>query len=181
MILGYVSVARLRWGAQVPSRKDRSMNVHRTLAMTAILAGVVTCSSAVHAQSKKIQRAELPPAVEKTVVEQSKGATIQGFSTEVEDGKKLYEAALTVNGHARSIEMDEQGNLLETEDEVAIASLPPAVKAALTKAAGAGTIEKVETLTKKGKLVAYEADVKTGTKHSEIQVGPIGKKLAHPE
>ena len=33
-----------------------------------------------------------------------------------------------------------------------MASLPPVVKAALTKAAGAGTIEKVEALTKKGKL-----------------------------
>jgi hypothetical protein len=77
--------------------------------------------------------------------------------------------------------MDEQGTLLETEDEVSLAALPPAVKAALTKAAGAGTIEKVETLTKKDKLVAYEADVKSGTKRSEIQVGPGGEKLAHPE
>jgi hypothetical protein len=30
-------------------------------------------------------------------------------------------------------------------------------------------------------LVAYEAAVKTGMKKSEIQVGPDGKKLAHPE
>lgn len=90
--------------------------------------------------------------MEKTVAEQSKGTTIRGFSTEVEDGKKIYEAALTVNGHARAISIDEQGNLLEVEDEVSMASLPPVVKAALTKAAGAGTIEKVEALTKKGKL-----------------------------
>ena len=55
------------------------------------------------------------------------------------------------------------------------------MKDGLTKAAGAGTISKVESLTKNGKLVAYEAAVKTGTKRSEIQVGPDGKKLAHPE
>ena len=30
-------------------------------------------------------------------------------------------------------------------------------------------------------LVAYEAHVRTGTKRSEIQVGPDGKPLAHPE
>jgi uncharacterized membrane protein YkoI len=123
----------------------------------------------------------LPPAVEKTVAEQSAGATIQGFSTEIENGKKVYEAALTVGGHARAISLDERGTILEVEDEVTIASLPPAVKAALTKAAGKGTIEKVETLTKNGKLVAYEADVKTGAKQREVQVGPDGKKLAHPE
>jgi hypothetical protein len=153
---------------------------HGKLAMTTLLAGALTCS-VVHAQAKKLQRAELPPAVEKTVAQESKAATIQGFSTEVEDGKRIYEASLTVNGHARVLGIDEQGNLLETEDEVSIASLPPAVREGLTTAAGKGTIEKVETLTKKGKLVAYEAAVKTGTKRAEIQVGPDGKKLAHPE
>jgi uncharacterized membrane protein YkoI len=123
----------------------------------------------------------LPPAVEKTVVANSQGATIRGFSTEVEDGKRVYEAALTVNGHARTLEIDEQGHLIETEDEVSLASVPPAVKAGLMKAAKKGTIQKVETLTKNGTLVAYEADVKTGTKRSEVQMGPDGKKLAHPE
>jgi hypothetical protein len=59
--------------------------------------------------------------------------------------------------------------------------LPAAVKDGLTKAAGAGTIGKVESISKRGKLVAYEAVVKTGTKRSEIQVGPDGKKLARAE
>ena len=89
---------------------------HSKLTMTTLLAGALTCSG-VHAQAKKLQRAELPPAVEKTVAQESKGATIQGFSTEVEDGKRIYEATLTVNGHARVLGIDEQGNLLETEDE----------------------------------------------------------------
>jgi hypothetical protein len=64
---------------------------------------------------------------------------------------------------------------------VAMDSLPPEVKAGLTKAAGSGTIAKVESLTKAGKIVAYEADVKNGSKHSEVQVGPNGNKLAHEE
>jgi hypothetical protein len=135
----------------------------------------------IQAQEKKIKRADLPAAVEKTVAEQSKGATIKGFATEVEDGKKIYEAEMTVNGHGKDISMDEKGNIIEIEEEVAIASLPPAVKEGLIKAAGKGTIEKVESLTKKGKIVAYEAAVKTGTKKSEVQVGPDGKKLDHEE
>jgi uncharacterized membrane protein YkoI len=133
------------------------------------------------AQEKKLQRSELPPAVQKTVDEQSKGATIKGYSTEVEDGKKIYEVELTVNGHGKDISMDPQGHVLEIEEETALESLPPAVKDGLTKAAGKGTIQKVESLTKNGKLVAYEAAVKTGTKKSEVQVGPDGKKLGHPE
>jgi uncharacterized membrane protein YkoI len=134
-----------------------------------------------HAQEKKLQRSDLPAAVQKTVDEQSKGAAIKGFSTEVEDGKKIYEVALTVSGHGKDISMDPQGHVLEIEEETAMESLPPAVKDGLMKAAGKGTIQKVESLTKNGKVVAYEASVKTGTKNSEVQVGPEGKKLAHPE
>ena len=70
----------------------------------------------------------MPPAVEKTVAEQRKGATILGFSTETEDGNKTYEVELTVNGHSRDISMDAQGNIIEVKEEVAFSSLPPAVK-----------------------------------------------------
>jgi hypothetical protein len=156
------------------------MNLLKKLTLAALLTGLATLSAA-QAQEKKLKREELPPAVEKTVAEQSKGAAIRGFSTELEDGKRLYEVELTVNGHGKDISMDGQGNVVEEEEEVSIESLPPAAKNGLTKAAGTGTVGKVETLTKNGKLVAYEAVVKTGTKRSEIQVGPDGKRLAHPE
>jgi hypothetical protein len=134
-----------------------------------------------HAQEKKIQRADLPPAVQKTVDEQSKGATVKGYSTEVEDGKTTYEVELAVNGHGKDISIDAKGHILEVEEETQVTSLPAVVRDGLTKAAGTGTVLKVESLTKNGKLVAYEAVVKTETKTSEIQVGPDGKKLAHPE
>ncbi len=130
------------------------MKSHSTLVMALLAAALATGSG--QAREKKIKRADLPPAVEKTVAEQSKGATIKGFSTEVEAGQKLYEAALTVNGHGKDISMDAQGRIVEVEEEVSLATLPPAVKEGLTKAAGTGTIGKVESLTKKGTLVAYE-------------------------
>jgi hypothetical protein len=155
------------------------MNMTKMTTVVALATLAVTVS--VHAEEKKIKRSDLPAAVEKTVAEQSKDAIIKGFSTEVEDGKKIYEAEMTVNGHGKDISMDEKGNIIEIEEEVAIASLPAGVKEGLTKAAGKGTIQKVEALTKNGKLVAYEAAIKTGTKNSEVQVGPDGKKLAHPE
>jgi uncharacterized membrane protein YkoI len=137
--------------------------------------------SAAQAQERKLKREQLPPAVEKTVAEQSKGATIVGFATEVEHGKRLYEVELKVGGRGKDISMDKNGNIVEVEEEVSMDSLSDAVKEGLKKAAGAGTIVKIESLTKNGKLVAYEAVVKTGTKRSEIQVGPDGQKLAHPE
>jgi hypothetical protein len=153
----------------------------RSMLVIAFCVTGLTAIPVLRAQEKTIKRAELPPAVEKTIVEQSKGATIRGFSTEVENGQKLYEVELGLNGRGKDVSMDERGNVLEVEEEIPMNSLPPAVKEGLTRAAGKGTINKVESLTKKGKLVAYEAAVTTGTKTSEIQVGPDGGKLAHPE
>jgi len=47
--------------------------------------------------------------------------------------------------------------------------------------AGKGKLVKVETLTKKDKLVGYEAKVLTNGKTSEVQVGTDGKALDHEE
>ncbi len=132
-------------------------------------------------QEKKIQQADLPPAVAKTVAAQTQGATIRGYSMEQDKGKTYYEVAMTVHGHGKDVSMDASGTVVEVEEEVAFDSLPSAVQAGLSAKAGKGTIGTVESLTKSGKLVAYEAHVVTGTRKSEIQVGPDGKPLAHEE
>jgi uncharacterized membrane protein YkoI len=133
------------------------------------------------AQEKKLDRSALPPAVEKTVQAQSQGATIKGFTTERENGKKVYEAEMIVDGHTKDIQIATNGTLNEIEEEVAFDALPPAVQTALTTKAAGAKIVKVESLTKKDKLVAYEAATLKGNKKGEIQVGPDGGRLAHPE
>jgi hypothetical protein len=144
------------------------------LAQSGFVAG-----SRTHAE--QLKTADLPAAVQKTIGEQSKGSTVRGISTEQEKGQKLYELELTSNGHGKDLLIDKQGNIVETEEEVTLSTVPPAVKAGLMKAAGTGTIGRIESITKNGKVVAYEAIVKMGNKNHEVQVGPDGNKLAHPE
>ena len=86
-----------------------------------------------------------------------------------------------VNGRTKDILIDRQGNIVEVEEQVSIDSLPATVQDALRKNAGRGTISVIESLTKNGQLVAYEAQVKHGKRRSEIQVGPNGEKLKRPE
>lgn len=153
------------------------MTCYSYLAIASILASSL-CGLA---QEKKISRSNLPPAVQKTVQEQSKGATIKDFSTEREHGKKVYEAEMMVNGHTKDIGIAGDGTLTEIEEEVAFNSLPANVRGALTTKAAGAKIIKVESLTKHGKLVAYEATTLKGSKKGEIQVRPDGGTLSHEE
>ena len=86
-----------------------------------------------------------------------------------------------VDGHSKDILMDANGAVVEVEQQVPIESLSPAVRDGLRAMAGNGRFVKVETLTKQGALVAYEAQVLTNGKRSEVQVGPDGNALADEE
>jgi uncharacterized membrane protein YkoI len=157
------------------------MWMSRVFAMVAGLSVVFSVLAVAQEQEKKITRSELPPAVEKTVVEQSKGAAIRGFSKEIENGQTVYEAEMTIEGHSKDVSIDGNGAVVEVEEQVSLESLPAAVRNGLQAKAGSGKLVKVEKLTKKDQLVAYEAKVLNNGKKSEVQVGPDGKPLDHEE
>lgn len=130
---------------------------------------------------KHLKKSDLPAAVQKTADEQSQGATVKGYATEMENGKRVYEVELELNGHGKDVTIAADGTVLEIEEEAAMDSLPAEVRDGLKKKAGTDNIAKVETITKNGNLVAYEAVVKSGNKSKEIQVGPNGETLKKKE
>ena len=131
---------------------------------------------------QKVSRSALPAAVQKTAQTMSQGATVKGFTKEKEeDGSTTYEMAMVVNGHTKDVEMAPDGTVNVVEEEVSFDSLPGAVKSALTAKAAGAKIVKVESLTKKDKVVAYEAATVKGKTKGEIQVGPNGETLNHEE
>ena len=122
-------------------------------------------------------RIKVPSAVQKTVDEQSKGATVRGLSKEVENGKTQYELELTINGHGRDVIIDPNGSILEVEEEISLDSLPPELRAEIVKSIGNAKLLKLESVTKGGMLTGYEADVSKGGKKS-IQLGTDGKFIS---
>jgi hypothetical protein len=74
--------------------------------------------------------------------------------------------------------MDSTGAVVEIEEEIDMASVPPAVKAEIEKHVGGGKITMVESVTKNDAIVAYEAHIKIGRKRSEVKVGPDGQLIA---
>ncbi|MCS7081299.1 MAG: hypothetical protein NZ585_14790 [Chloracidobacterium sp.] len=116
----------------------------------------------------------MPAPVRKTVEEQARGGRIRGVGAEVEDGTTVYEAELVVNGRKRDVRIDEAGTVLEIEEELPVGELPEKVKAAATQA---GRILKAESVTKDGKIVCYEIDVKARGKKSELKLSPEGERI----
>lgn len=148
--------------------------------ISVVLAGL--CLAGIpFAASKTVKKSDLPAAVAKTADQQSQGATVIGYKTEKEDGRLEYEVQMTFNGHSKDVTIAPDGQLLEVEEQAAISELSEKVRTALLAKAGKGKITKVESLTKHGAIVAYEAQVLTAGKHTEVQVGPDGKTLSHEE
>jgi uncharacterized membrane protein YkoI len=130
---------------------------------------------------KRLKKSDLPAEVQKTADEYSKGATVRGYSKEIENGKPEYEVELTVDGHSKDVNIDETGAVIEIEEQVQLDKLSAPARDGLKNKAGDGKITKVESITKHGKVVAYEAQVLTGSKKTEVQVAPDGKPLDHEE
>ena len=139
---------------------------------------LVFCATSFAQNSEKsVKMKDLPQAVRKTVQEQSKGATLRGLAKEVEDGKTFYEAELKINGHNKDVLIDPTGAVVEVEEQVTLASLPPNVRVTIQKAAGKGKVLIVESITKNNTLEAYEAQISRAGKKSEIKVAPDGQLI----
>ena len=127
---------------------------------------------------KSVKMKDLPEAVQKTVREQSQGASIRGLAREIKDGKTFYEVELKVNGHTKDVLIDPSGAVVESEEEIAMEALPTVVKTAIEQHAGKGKIVMVESITRNGVIEAYEAEIKNGRKTSEVKVSPSGQVLS---
>ena len=116
--------------------------------------------------AKSLLLKDLPAPVQKTVQETLKGGEIKNISKEVEKGVTQYEVESLLGGKHRDFNVDAAGKLLVVEEEVDIAGIPAAAKAAIEKKVAGGKLGMVETVTKGDGVTLYEAAYtsKTGKK-----------------
>jgi len=138
-----------------------------------ILAGATLAAGLALAAEKPAKLSDLPPAVQKAIEAQTKGAEIKGFSTETEKGKTFYEAETRLNGRGRDLLFDKTGTLVEVEEETALDAIPAPARSAIQKKAGDGKVLKVEMVTS-GSRVSYEAEIEKNGKKSEFAVKSDG-------
>jgi hypothetical protein len=159
---------------------DRNMN-QRRITMTSrlfLMTTALAISSCAYAAEHSVPCSTLPDAVQqrsKALLEN--GTTVHGCVKDVSDGKTTYEIELVTRNGSKDVTFSPQGDVLEIEQQVDPASLPPAVAAAFTKAAGGGTLGKVESLTRQGQLIAYESTIVKGGRHRELAFRPDGTAM----
>jgi uncharacterized membrane protein YkoI len=138
------------------------------------ISAITALSLSVTAQEKKLELKNLPPEVQRTIQNESKGAEIKQISKETEHGVAQYEVETMLNGKHRDFDVDTKGALLVVEEETTIEAIPAAAKAAILKKVSDGTLGMVELVKKPGETM-YEAAYKSkGGKKHEVLVKADG-------
>lgn len=143
------------------------MHVARSLVAAALLC----VSASIAFAGRPVRLNELPPAVQSAVHEQLRGATLVGLFEERRKGTVVYEVETTLNGNTRDLILSATGTILQIEEEVALATVPAEVQAALT---ARGKVLKVEVVIA-GTTVTYEGQVEGKGKKSEVVVDAHGR------
>ncbi len=129
-------------------------------------------------KARSLQLKDLPAAVQKTVTANLNGGEIKNIGKESEDGIAQYEIESVLNGKTRDFNVDTKGKLLLVEEATTIDAIPAAAKASILKKVAGGKLGAVETYSRPGQPVAYEASYtdKAGKAH-EVLVTADGKEI----
>ena len=127
------------------------------------------------AQEPNAKLKSLPPAVQRAVETETKGATIKDVSKEVENGKTVYQVETLVAGRTRDMVFAADGALLVVEEQSSLEALPAAARSAIEKQATGGRVTSVEVV-RKGADLSYEAVVVKAGKKTEVVVNADGTK-----
>ena len=124
-------------------------------------------------ESVKMTLAQAPPAVQKAIQSAAGSATVTEVEKETEDGFTLYEAAWEVGGVEHEVNVNEAGEVMETEIAVAADAVPAAVKTAAMKHLPKRTKPEFE----KKMIVLYEIIAMVDGKEIEFLVDPSGRVM----
>jgi hypothetical protein len=147
----------------------------RTLAVwlamgSVVIVGLGGSARAEEKKEKSLQLKDLPAAVQKTVQDNLKGGEIKKIGKEKEDGVEQYEVESVRNGKSRDYNVDVKGNLLSVEEATTIDAIPVPARASILKKVADGKLTVIETFTKTGQQMMYEASYtdKKGKKHEVL-------------
>lgn len=124
-------------------------------------------------KSTKMTLTQAPRAVQKAIQSTAGSATVSEVEKETEDGITLYEAAWKIGGVEHEVNVNEAGEVMETEMTVTADAVPAAVKAAAMKHLPKGATPEFE----QKMIVLYEIISMVDGKEIEFLVDPSGRVI----
>ena len=134
------------------------------LAVVTIGAGLTWLAYGEGEKEKIVSWLQVPAAAQQTLKQHAPETAIQKIEKDDEDGKISYEFQIVQGGKKSEITVTPDGKLLSTEEIVALADVPAAVRQALETQATGGKMGIVEKVTEDGKTTFEVKVEKDGKK-----------------
>tara|TARA_R110002072_G_scaffold303004_1_gene491219 strand:+ start:17793 stop:18335 length:543 start_codon:yes stop_codon:yes gene_type:complete len=125
------------------------------------------------AEATKMKLSNAPTAVQTAIKSAAGSATVIDVEKETEDGITLYEAAWKVGDVDHEVNVNEAGEVMETEMSVSGDAVPAAVKSAAMKHLPKGATAEFE----KKMVVLFEIEAMVDGKEVEMLVDPSGRVM----
>jgi uncharacterized membrane protein YkoI len=146
------------------------------LALTATLPVRADDKNKEEAKEEKVPLDKVPKEVLDAFKAKFPGAKLTDASTEVEEGKKIYELAFTYKDHKYEMEVEPNGTIIAIDKQLDEKELPEAVAKTLAEKYPKAKYKMIEEVTKKDKIEYYEIELTTADmKDVEVLVDPSGK------
>lgn len=143
------------------------------MATLALAAGARPASAQAADSERTIPAARVPQAVRNAFRRAFPNAIVRRYSTEVENGKTIYEVESREGGMRRDLDISAEGQILEVETPVSAAQLPAAVRTAAER--GGAHIQAAE-LVVAGHDTTYELRIQG--RRGELKLRPNGQPAA---
>jgi len=115
-----------------------------------LLFAVLATGAPARAQEKEITRKEVPEVVLAAFAKAYPKATILGYTTEVENGQRIYEIESTEGKTHRDVTYTTDGKVISVEESLEFSKLPAPVRAAFEKKFPGAKTLLAERVTKAG-------------------------------
>jgi len=126
------------------------------------------------ASEETIPLSEAPDAVRRTVTTAAAGGRVVTTEKVVEQGRTVFEAVIEAGGKQREISVSPEGQIIGTQDDVALTDIPEAARKAITAKAAGGKIVSTKKSLEDGNIVFVVVIEKAG-KQQQISVATDGK------
>ena len=145
----------------------------KTVCAVLSVAMAIIVTRAASAQEVRIKSSEVPGSVLAAAAKTFPKAQLKGWEKETKDGKTLFEVSMVEGTTRRQASFAVDGTFVESEEVVAVASVPRAVSDAVRSKYPKARIHSAEKITR-GSDTEYEIGLKNSAK-KEVLVSADGK------